>query len=273
MSDQLFGGFSMHRSSLKWLAALVGFSLLAPSIAKDAPEAVIQRVNAQFEEAHRTGEVAVMERVLAEDFALFHSGALAAQVESKQGFIRRLSTMPTGLFRSRDLEGVVVRVFGDMATAHGYLRTRSSSSWTGGRLKENRYHFLRVFRRERGAWRMVVWHSGWAVDERKEADFISDYLAVFPKDAPAAAGVAAVDGLATYREACAVCHDNGAMGAPSIGDRAHWQAAAAERARLYERAIAGYAGPKGVMPAKGGRQDLSDAAVKAAVDHLIGGAR
>ena len=273
MSDQLFGGFSMHRSSLKWLAALVGFSLLAPSIAKDAPEAVIQRVNAQFEEAHRTGEVAVMERVLAEDFALFHSGALAAQVESKQGFIRRLSTMPTGLFRSRDLEGVVVRVFGDMATAHGYLRTRSSSSWTGGRLKENRYHVLRVFRRERGAWRMVVWHSGWAVDERKEADFISDYLAVFPKDAPAAAGVAAVDGLATYREACAVCHDNGAMGAPSIGDRAHWQAAAAERARLYERAIAGYAGPKGVMPAKGGRQDLSDAAVKAAVDHLIGGAR
>lgn len=263
----------MYRPSLKWLAVLVGFASLAPSIAKDSPEGPIQRVNAQFEEAHRTGEVAVMERVLADDFTLIHSGALASQVESKQAFIRRLSTMPAGLFRSRDLEGVVVRVFGDMAIAHGYLRTRSSSAWTGGRLKENRYHFLRVFRRERGAWRMVVWHSGWAVDERKEADFIGDYLAVFPKDAPAAAGAAAADGLATYREACAVCHDNGAMGAPSIGDRAHWQAAATDRARLYERAIAGYAGPKGVMPAKGGRQDLSDAAVKAAVDHLIEGAR
>jgi cytochrome c5 len=120
---------------------------------------------------------------------------------------------------------------------------------------------------------MVVWHSGWAVAERREAEFISDYLAVFPKEAPALSAGAAGAGVAVYREACAVCHDNGAMGAPSIGDRAHWQAAATDRARLYERAIAGYAGPKGVMPAKGGRQDLSDAAVKAAVDHLIEGAR
>jgi|688.fasta_scaffold22909_6 cytochrome c5 len=263
----------MKRPALKSLVVLIGLSLLAPLVAREAPEGAVLRANAQFEEAHRIGEVAAMERLLADDFTLFHSGTLDSQVESKEAFIRRLSTMPAGLFRSRDLEGVVVKVFGDMAIAHGYLRTRSSSTWTGGRLKENRYHFLRVFRRERVGWRMVVWHSGWAVAERREAEFISDYLAVFPKEGPALSAGAAGAGLAVYREACAVCHDNGAMGAPSIGDRAHWQAAAADRARLYERAIGGYAGPKGVMPAKGGRLDLSDADVKAAVDHLIEGNR
>ena len=38
---------------------------------------------------------------------------------------------------------------------------------------------------------------------------------------------------------------------------------------LYEHALKGYQGSSGVMPAKGGRADLSDDLVKAAVDHMV----
>jgi cytochrome c5 len=38
---------------------------------------------------------------------------------------------------------------------------------------------------------------------------------------------------------------------------------------LYKHAIEGYQGAKGVMPARGGRTDLTDDLVKQAVDHLI----
>jgi cytochrome c len=59
------------------------------------------------------------------------------------------------------------------------------------------------------------------------------------------------------------------MGAPLRADRKYWKNAAADMARLYERALVGYAGERGVMPAKGGRVDLPDTAVRAAVDHLV----
>ena len=38
---------------------------------------------------------------------------------------------------------------------------------------------------------------------------------------------------------------------------------------MYENAIKGFQGAKGVMPAKGGRADLKDADVKAAVDYMV----
>jgi cytochrome c5 len=59
------------------------------------------------------------------------------------------------------------------------------------------------------------------------------------------------------------------MGAPLRSDRAYWITAGADRARLYERSINGYSGTRGVMPAKGGRIDLSDEAVRSAVDRLL----
>jgi cytochrome c5 len=39
---------------------------------------------------------------------------------------------------------------------------------------------------------------------------------------------------------------------------------------LYEHALQGLQGSSGVMPAKGGRADLPDDLVKAAVDQMIG---
>jgi len=77
-------------------------------------------------------------------------------------------------------------------------------------------------------------------------------------------------GEETYKTACASCHDTGVASAPMLGDKAAWADRIAGGAdALYNTAING----KGAMPPKGGRADLSDEAVKTAVDFMLGSAQ
>ena len=74
------------------------------------------------------------------------------------------------------------------------------------------------------------------------------------------------EGQAVYQQACAVCHAAGIGEAPIPGDTAVWSPRLAlGRDTLVESALNG----KGIMPAKGGQSQLTDAAVIAAVDHII----
>ncbi len=92
--------------------------------------------------------------------------------------------------------------------------------------------------------------------------------------APAASAPAAIDGASTYKSACSVCHGAGIAGAPKFGDKAAWAPRIAQgEATLHQHSIEGYKGAAGVMPAKGGRMDLSDNAVIAAVDYMVAAAR
>ena len=93
---------------------------------------------------------------------------------------------------------------------------------------------------------------------------------------PAAGGEAApapakaMDGKMVYETACMACHGMGIAGAPKVGDKGAWgPRIAAGKPTLYKHAIAGLQGSVGFMPAKGGRSDLSDAAVKSAVDYMV----
>ena len=80
-----------------------------------------------------------------------------------------------------------------------------------------------------------------------------------------------IDGKSTYESVCAMCHGTGIAGAPKAGDAAAWSDRIAKgNDVLYVSAISGFQGSTGMMPAKGGRADLSDEAVKAAVDHMVG---
>jgi len=73
-------------------------------------------------------------------------------------------------------------------------------------------------------------------------------------------------GKAVYDSACFACHMTGAAGAPKLGDKALWAPRIAQGMDvLNSTALNG----KGAMPPKGGRMDLSDEDVKAAVAYMV----
>lgn len=91
--------------------------------------------------------------------------------------------------------------------------------------------------------------------------------------AAATGGSAAIpkDGAEVFQQTCSVCHGQGIAGAPKAGDRAAWAPRIAKgKAVLYQHALQGFQGTSGVMPPKGGRVDLPDDLIKAAVDHMVG---
>ena len=78
-------------------------------------------------------------------------------------------------------------------------------------------------------------------------------------------------GPQVYNTACNVCHGAGVGGAPIVGDTATWAARIAQGIDvLYDHAINGFDGDAVTpMLAKGGRTDLSDEEVRAAVDFMV----
>lgn len=87
---------------------------------------------------------------------------------------------------------------------------------------------------------------------------------------PAASG-GADKGKSVYDSACLVCHAAGVAGAPKVGDKEAWAPRIAQGTdTLVKHAIEGLQGSTGVMPPKGGRDDLSDDDVKAAVLYMVG---
>ena len=77
---------------------------------------------------------------------------------------------------------------------------------------------------------------------------------------------AAMSGEQVYQQACAACHAAGVLNAPKLGDSAAWSTRKAKGMdTLYTNAINGI----GSMPAKGGRADIADDQIKAAVDYLL----
>lgn len=80
----------------------------------------------------------------------------------------------------------------------------------------------------------------------------------------------AMSGPQVYNSACIACHGTGIGGAPMVGDKAQWAQRIAQGADiLTQHALQGFAGATGYMPEKGGRLDLSDAEIEAAVDYMV----
>jgi len=84
--------------------------------------------------------------------------------------------------------------------------------------------------------------------------------------ASAGASTETATGMETYKTACFACHGTGAAGAPKLGDSAAWSARIAQGDDiLLDHALKGFKG----MPPKGGRMDLSDDVIAAAVDYMV----
>ncbi len=93
-------------------------------------------------------------------------------------------------------------------------------------------------------------------------------LAVAAVAAPVAAKLT---GEQVYNTACFACHGPGVGGAPKLGDAADWRVRNAQGSSTLNRhAIEGYQGQLGYMPPKGGRVDLSDEEIIAAVVFMSG---
>ncbi len=97
-------------------------------------------------------------------------------------------------------------------------------------------------------------------------------LAILEKAPGGEAGAAALpkDGNEVFQQACSACHGAGIGGARKAGDKAAWGPRIAQgKDTLYKHALEGFQGKAGVMPARGGRADLTDDLVKAGVDHMV----
>jgi len=87
--------------------------------------------------------------------------------------------------------------------------------------------------------------------------------------AMAAAFDGSLDGEMIYNNVCMACHTTGAGGAPKL-IAAEWDVRIAQGEELIlQHAIEGYTGEQGIMPAKGGRVDLTDEQVKVTVDFML----
>jgi cytochrome c5 len=90
----------------------------------------------------------------------------------------------------------------------------------------------------------------------------------------AEAAPALLTGPQVYNAACLACHGGGIGGAPTTGDKAAWAPRIAQGMdTLQKNALEGLQGSAGFMPAKGGRSDLSDGEIIAAVEYLVGRAK
>ncbi|MDH5275778.1 MAG: c-type cytochrome [Gammaproteobacteria bacterium] len=118
-----------------------------------------------------------------------------------------------------------------------------------------------------------------AIDERiKPVGYVS-----LPGDELAGGGIAAaipeatppvaarLTGEQVYNAACFACHGTGVGGAPKLGDAAAWKPRVAKgKGTLNKHALEGFQGETGYMPPKGGRVDLSDEEIIAAVGYVSG---
>lgn len=79
----------------------------------------------------------------------------------------------------------------------------------------------------------------------------------------------ALDGALIYQRVCGACHLTGAGGAPAPNATAWAPRRAKGVETLVTNAIQGFRGDAGLMPAKGGRPDLSDEQVKVTVEYML----
>ena len=96
--------------------------------------------------------------------------------------------------------------------------------------------------------------------------------AAAPAPAPAPAPAAATNdvGEKLYKQACAACHIAGVAGAPKFGDKTAW---APRIATGMDAMVASVIKGKGIMPAKGGAANASDADLRAATQYMVDAAK
>ncbi|MEM9480667.1 MAG: c-type cytochrome [Verrucomicrobiota bacterium] len=79
-----------------------------------------------------------------------------------------------------------------------------------------------------------------------------------------------LEGKEVYRQECALCHNEGEEGAPRLNEPEEW-AKRSEKGidAMVRKAIEGFIGPDGEMPARGGSDYLTDEEMASAVEFMV----
>ncbi|MEW6120114.1 MAG: c-type cytochrome [Pseudomonadota bacterium] len=88
---------------------------------------------------------------------------------------------------------------------------------------------------------------------------------------PAGAAETHAEGRRIFTQVCSACHANAMSEAPQVKQADAWKPRLAKgRDALYLSALNGFVGASGEeMPPRGGRPDLKDDEVRAAVDYIV----
>ncbi|HTL50543.1 MAG TPA: c-type cytochrome [Steroidobacteraceae bacterium] len=113
-----------------------------------------------------------------------------------------------------------------------------------------------------------------AGEDNSKKEIQKTAVAIAAASAAAPAAGQPMDGKTVFQTVCSACHGSGIAGAPKVGDKAAWAPRIAQGvATLDKHALGGFQGKSGVMPAKGGRPDVPDDEIKAAVEYMVSQSR
>lgn len=99
------------------------------------------------------GDIDAVDKLLADDLSYCHSNG---KCETKAEYVASLRSGTTR-YRKLELLGARVRRHGDIAILNG--RVRIDAEMDGAQLNGLQLSYTDIYRRERGAWRLIAWHS------------------------------------------------------------------------------------------------------------------
>ncbi len=103
--------------------------------------------------------------------------------------------------------------------------------------------------------------------------FSAIFCAFFVFSLSCSDAIAAYDlqaGKTIYETACIVCHKTGMGGTPRLGDKTVWAPRIAQGMDvLISKSIKGFQGKTGLMPAKGGNLEFTDAQIGNSVAYIV----
>lgn len=137
------------------LATLM-IALMAPVASADTPKLAADPLLAlEAERFRRTaaGDIDGVDRMLAEDLSYCHSNG---KCESKAEFIGNLRSGSTR-YRKLEMLGARVRRHGNIAILNG--RVRVEAEMAGTQINGMQLVYTDIYRRERGGWLLIAWHS------------------------------------------------------------------------------------------------------------------
>ncbi|MBV7534880.1 nuclear transport factor 2 family protein [Duganella sp. sic0402] len=124
----------------KLLLSLFGLLPVIASAAPCLPSEALIKLDSQYEEALRTGDVPFLQSLLADDYVWVHT--LGTQIETRDILLARLAK-PV-VYKARSTSDVHVHVQGDTSVVRG-VSTTEQWNQDGATFRSNRYQFMRTY--------------------------------------------------------------------------------------------------------------------------------